>query len=361
MAKYIVNADGYLRVRASPNLNSFIIGVIPTGTVIEADASAGTWASIALDTGSIQIRTEIDLNARSLGYVYAPYLELETPVPPVPPTPVPPPVTVNHYLGINVIGQGGIAKELSSLGCKAFVIVDDPGACAAIKLAHPDAVVVNRRWSNDQLTGDQQYAKFGSIGGGVINECFNEADGSHSYGSVEQITTRINYELDWYRHVKAAGHVAALGCFSTGTPDFNNPAICEQMKRYAALYNSDPNVYFSMHNYSPNMQHIYDNSALIWYETRFKFLFEKCGFNPSLRKIIMTETGVDEGGVGGFPAHSASAQQFSNWCLWYQAAMANTQVIASMIFCFTRGMDKKWSPGYEVSQWQGELSRAARW
>ena len=272
----------------------------------------------------------------------------------------PQPVT-SHYLGVNVIGQTQLAIELSATGCKAFVVVDNPGTCESIKLAHPDAVVVNRRWSNDPLNGQQQWDKFGaSCNTGVINEIFNEADGSHSYGSVEQLRLRIDQEFQYADIARSKGALVALGCFSMGTPDFNNTAICEQMKRYAARYNSDPGIYFSLHNYSPTMAHIDDDSGLIWYETRFKFLFEKCGFNPALRKIIATETGVDEGGVGGFPAHHATSAQFTHWCERYQKIIANTQVIASMIFAFTAGRDAKWA-GYDIAAWQGELAKAAGW
>ena len=355
--EYIVLGDGGVNVRRDASTSNTPYGMVLSGTHIKVESINSGWAKVLIQAGLAGI---VDAQSNPVtGYMYAALLQ-EVVVPPTPP-PAPAPITGKHSLGVNVIGQAQIAKELSGVGCRAFVIVDNPGACESIKAAHPDAVVVNRRWSNDPLNGQQQWDKFGaSCNTGVINEIFNEADGSHSYGSVEQLRLRIDQEFQYADIARSKGALVALGCFSMGTPDFNNTAICEQMKRYAARYNSDPGIYFSLHNYSPNMTHIDDDSGLIWYETRFKFLFEKCGFNPALRKIIATETGVDEGGVGGFPAHHATSAQFTHWCERYQKIIANTQVIASMIFAFTAGRDAKWA-GYDIAAWQGELAKAAGW
>ena len=286
----------------------------------------------------------------------------------------PPLITAPHYLGVNVIHESNIAEELSGKGCMAFVILDHPDVCERIKQYHPDAVVVNRRWSNDQLTGQQQWDKFGaSLNSGVINEIFNEGDGSHSYGTASQIKARIDNEFQYADIARGKGALVAFGAYSQGTPEFdpNNPitpSIIEQVKRYAIRYNTDPGIYFSMHNYSPNMGHIDNDADLIWYERRFDFLFTKCGFDPTKRKIIITETGIDEGGIGGFPAHNATAAQFTHWCERYQQIITRpiivngvsypSPVCASMIFAYTRGAD--WQ-GFDISGWHNELKAAAGW
>jgi hypothetical protein len=52
-----------------------------------------------------------------------------------------------------------------------------------------------------------------------------------------------------------------------------------------------------------------------WFETRWHFLFTRCGFDPkSPSRIVSSETGVDEGSVGGFSVHHATDQDVLMWC-----------------------------------------------
>ena len=286
-------------------------------------------------------------------------------------TPAPQPAL--HHLGVNVIHQCDEAKVLSGKGCRAFVVMDHPDVCEQIKAAHPDAVVVNRRWTTDPLNGQQWWDRFGaSCGTGVINEIYNEAD-VFGYGNLAQIRQRIDNEMKFYEVARSRGALVAFGAFSVGTPEFaddnpNTKDIIEQCKRYAVKYNSDPGCYLTLHNYSPSMSHIDNDADLLWYERRWEFFFTRCGFDPTKRKIIVTETGVDEGGVGGFPAHKATAQQFVHWCDRYQqiikrpvvvnGASYPSPVIASMIFCVTNG--REWQ-GHDVSAWKAELAQVAGW
>jgi hypothetical protein len=57
-----------------------------------------------------------------------------------------------------------------------------------------------------------------------------------------------------------------------------------------------------------------------WFETRWHFYFTRCGFNPaSPSRIVSAETGLDEGGVGGFAAHNATNQDVVSWINRYLA------------------------------------------
>ena len=144
---------------------------------------------------------------------------------------------------------------------------------------------------------------------------------------------------------------------SMGTPDFTRQDVCDVIKaKIAPLVNSGVIGWTDMHLYSPDKTWIYKGlaqsalfgpeqhrvmkvgrdlhdavvgdivtertavsyataftdspSAQDWFETRWHFLYTRCGFDPkSGHRIISTECGVDEGGVGGFPAHSMSNQE----------------------------------------------------
>lgn len=280
--------------------------------------------------------------------------------------PVIPPVTTKIHIGINSIGNTEIPKQDSEQGCKIFLIIDNPTVCEQIAVAHPDAYVINRRYiSNWQFTGEDFWNRYGAAGHGVWNEIFNEQD-NWPYGTVKEITDRINFELDYMHRALNVGARVLLGGYSMGTPEFLNPDICHQVARYAPYVNGDPHVAYSCHNYSPNMTHIDLDNELKWYERRWEFLYTDCEFDPTnpIKKIIFSETGVDEYGTGGFSAHNATPDQFRHWCQRTQEIQARpvvvngvsypSPVIGGAIFNETCGSDAHWA-GYDICQYHAVL------
>jgi hypothetical protein len=87
-----------------------------------------------------------------------------------------------------------------------------------------------------------------------------------------------------------------------------------------------------MHLYSPTPAHIQDEGEWIWYERRWEFLFTKCGFDPRVRAIYCSETGLDEGGIGGFPQHASTQDQFRTWCARFIDAQTRPLVVAGQTF-----------------------------
>ena len=89
-------------------------------------------------------------------------------------------------------------------------------------------------------------------------------------------------------------------------------------------------------------------------------MFDKCGFDPSVRNIFCSETGLDEGGVGGFPAHSYNEHQVKEWiALNIQAQTAPITVNGKQYASPVRGQaifavgdngDARWK-GYNVTQY----------
>jgi hypothetical protein len=162
-----------------------------------------------------------------------------------------------------------------------------------------------------------------------------------------------------------------------GTPDFTSKSVCSAIQKYYAPYYNAGLFWMDHHLYSPNMEHIYRTDTQTqmwngaaqtieedeWFETRWRFLFQRCGFDPnSTSRIICSETGVDEGSVGGFVAHHASNQAVLSWCqrfLDIQAApvkVGNTAYPSPFVggAIFQVGDPVRWA-GYDMSRFESTL------
>ena len=279
--------------------------------------------------------------------------------------PPPPPVNVIPLLGVNTIGNARAALDAGSRNCRAFLCTDN-GGCHELKARYPDAIVVWRILTNNwTLTGDQLAGVAGGADDGLWYELYNEGD-NWPYGDVKQISDRINNELQAANILLAKGARVMFGGYSMGCPGFTNPAICEQVARYAPLYNGNPKVAFSMHPYSPTKDHIYSDDALIWYERRWEYLFTACGFNPDLRKIFFSEMGIDD--HGGFLANGLNDEQLTAWIKRWQVIQSRpvtvngvahpSPVMGGAIFQYGLGGDPKWL-GYDVTNQIGVIQKAA--
>lgn len=189
----------------------------------------------------------------------------------------------------------------------------------------------------------------------VIITLWNEWDGGigGADNSASGMTTFCDATIEAVNLLNARGfyNIAWLTS-SMGTPDFTNAALCDVIaQKIAPLWNDGRIRYTDMHLYSPNRNHIFSptmalvpshptprqvirekagrseylatrevggNPAMMaegafppativetdWYETRWRFLYYRCGFNPAaIGRIVSSECGLDEGGIGGFAAH----------------------------------------------------------
>lgn len=277
-------------------------------------------------------------------------------IPPV--DPPPPAVTGKTRLGVNVVtGNGDVARRAIAAGCNAVSIIN--GFQLASELAtNPNVTVMARRYVSGTLPAPSMGLYEGAESPHVVYlTVMNECD-LICYGSVEEIARRAAWDREMWRQMKAAGRHYAGGGFSVGTPDYTKPEICEAMKtHYAPLYNDGMAINY--HLYSPWPNHPMDQ----WYELRWRFLFERCGFdpNPALAGIYCDETGMDQGSVGGFPAVGFSAQQVGAWCRQFldasQGGGYGNMLRAAAIFQAGNGTD--WN-GYRVDYAFPEIGAAAQ-
>lgn len=332
-----INTDaGYLRVRRTPALEpGNILGVLRNGADVEVLGVEGAWARILLSAGGAPIQAE-DATVPVVCYMSAQYLDLSqvggatlSPVTSGPPVVTVPPVQPADHgvhapqvggnqlprLGLHTLGNGGLAREEADNGCKFFCMMDSFSDASQLVAKHPDAIVMARRYvgtkipSTDDMIGQLE----GASNRALVYIGLNEADPAGAESS--NIPARAGFDKALATRIKqVSGATYVGGTFSMGTPDFTSNDVCLLMKEhYAPLYNNGL-MAFDMHNYSPKIEHIDRDDDLIWYERRYEFLFTHCGFDPRIRAIYSSETGVDEGGVGGIPAHNYTSAQFEHWC-----------------------------------------------
>jgi len=272
--------------------------------------------------------------------------------------PPPPVITGRTRFGVTVVtGHGDYARRAINAKCNALSIINN--FQLASDLANDTSItVMARRYVNSMPPPDPDVVFEGAGSDKVVYLTpLNECD-VICYGSVEEIARRATWDKDMWAKMKAKGRRYAGGGFSMGTPDYTKPEICQAMKDYyAPLYNDGMAINY--HLYSPSLNHPMD----IWYELRWRFLFEKCGFNPdpNLAGIYSDETGLDEGGVGGFPAHGTSATQVGEWSRRFlDASQGNgygNLLRAAVIF--QSGNTTDWN-GYNVDYAINEIGAAAQ-
>ncbi len=235
--------------------------------------------------------------------------------------PQPQPQPAQVHIGFNALADGGAAGGAYNQGARFFLMMNDTDT--ANKLAAlPDTTVMYRQYWDHNPSDDELVNALGTrLHPAVIRTFINEdekRDGKNIKACADQdirVTNRLHAINPNYR--------CAAKSSAMGTPDFTDAAICDAIRQYyAPAYNAGV-IWFDMHLYSPNMNHIYQDAEVIWYETRWLWLFSKCGFNPTVRHIVSGECGVDEGGVGGFPAHHATNEQVVAYCKrWLQIQSA---------------------------------------
>lgn len=343
---------------------------LKAGQTIDATVSNG-WAAFTDERYALydQAKNRQDTLYSVMEYGGVKYLQPDTPV-------TPPPAVSGFKLGVSVLHAHELLEPAYQAGVRCFLIMDGAVAAKNFKRAHPDAIVMYRRFvpHGSGIPDPKVFAAEAGIGEGVVFVSpLNECD-SWCYGTPAEIESRAKFDNQLADMCRANGTVYAAGGFSMGTPDFTKPEICDAMRKfYAPGYNAKKYA-MNWHTYSPTMGWIYghptallsasrdtshprmfgdvitylvgrDNHPAtvrfnagkhgsyfttaaadpigqrIWFERRWEWVFDSCGFDasPNLLGIYSDETGVDEGGVGGFPAHKASDADVEKWAREYVA------------------------------------------
>ncbi len=305
---------------------------------IGPEVSDATWTPLALKEGQVLDGTvqgdffkytdprfvvynkagqRVDALYSAIKYNGLQYLAVASDPPIVPPT-------SSFKLGVSVLHAHHLLEPAYQAGIRCFLIMDGVLAAKQFKAAHPDAIVMYRRFLDhgSGIPDPKAFSAEAALGNGIVfvsplNECDNWC-----YGSPGEIQARANFDAALAAMCKANGTIYAGGGFSMGTPDFTRADICDAMKRFYAPHYNSGLMALNMHLYSPNANHINSPLEWIWYERRWQFLFDKCGFDPSpsMLGIYADEAGLDEGGIGGFPAHNLGCDAINQWAKAFVAA-----------------------------------------
>jgi hypothetical protein len=361
--KTTVTAD-LLNVRAGPGRETAVIGTLKSGDAVDVLSVKDGWAALAVSAGGAPVMQGAQ---PVVAYVSADFLDLPksngaATQSPVAPIPISTSSAAPFRLGLNVLGNTGLAQQEAALGCRYFLCLNDIAGATALKRAFPDAMVMARRFfqhgslpSADQIIDGLA----GATDPNLIYTGINEADQIGQDG--DALRRRALLDLEVARRIRQnSGAVYAAGTFSVGCPDFTNPETCQIIREiYAPAYNAGL-IAFDMHLYAPNPQHVDKPDEWLWYARRWEFLFTKCGFDPKVHAIYCSETGIDQSGPGGFRGHGISHEHFRDWCAKYialqRAPLAvdgvrySSPILGGAIFQLGGNGDPKWN-SYDVNDY----------
>ena len=220
------------------------------------------------------------------------------------------------WLGVHTLKISRGAFDAFDRGCRWFTVLED--ADLARELTRRGArVALRHTWSNWMITPEEFMNWVGEPIPDVIYLGINESD---SIGAdAASIRRRAEFDLSVAKKIRIKSHFTALygaASFAAGSPDFSNADVCMAIRDgYAEAYNAGM-ILFDMHNYVPSMR---GDSALRgdggrrWFARRWEFLFQRCGFDPQVRNIISSETGLDS--AGGFIKNRVSNEDFGAFCI----------------------------------------------
>ncbi|MFC1466053.1 MAG: hypothetical protein ACFLMY_14525 [Candidatus Brachytrichaceae bacterium NZ_4S206] len=314
--KATVIAD-LLNVRLKPSLEGMVLGMLKKGTVVDVLSVRDGWAAVPLQVSGTNLRFGPNESDQPVGvFVSTTWLEFHGEPPPDTGSDIVRPPRTTFKLGIHAMTNSEVAFEEARHGCKFFLCMNNFAGASQLKRAHPDAVVMVRRFFEHGVVPSVEQIINGLEGATDKNLIYiglNEADQLGQDGN--DLRRRAQIDLEVARRIKqGSGATYAAGTFSMGCPDFTNSETCDIIRElYAPAYNSGL-IAFDMHLYSPNPQHIDQPNEWKWFERRWEFLFTRCGFDPKVRAIYCSECGLDQGGVGGFKAHAYSQEKFRDWC-----------------------------------------------
>jgi hypothetical protein len=353
---------GLLNVRLKPAMDGAIVGMLPKGTKVNVISTNDGWAAISLEASGTPLRygpRETDQPVTA--YVSTTWLEFES---------SPPDDGIDRTsqfkLGIHAMTNSEVAFGEAQQGCKFFLCMDNFTGASELKRAHPDAIVMARRFfqhgvvpSVEQIINGLEGARHREL----IYIGLNEADQLGQNGDDLRYRAQIDIEVA-QRIRQGSGATYAAGTFSMGTPDFTNPETCQIIRElYAPAYNNGL-IAFDMHLYSPNPQHINQPHEWKWFERRWEFLFTHCGFDPTVRAIYCSECGLDEGGIGGFKAHDYSQEKFADWCDKYIRLQSAPLVIDGKTYpspiiggAIFQASDRGSWAGYDITDYLPTLRR----
>lgn len=344
--KGFINAVDGLRLRQSYPTGNIIL-TIPYNTIVNVVKVENGWAAISLE----------EYNEMSFSQFFWAKMEFITPL-------------INNYtLGIHFIDNHQEARNALSRGLKAALVMN--GKVSAAKLARdfPNATIVYRR--NYEGQNAQDFFKALEVAADDPPNLFYVGMNEGTTNSDKTIRERFFFDTTLAKLIndRRKTPMPSYLAFSGG---HGNPAWIEQgwmqailKDTYAKAYN-DGVFAFDCHNYTcGTYPRLGSYVSPTWYETRTNRLFVDCGFNPQIRNIWHTESGIEGGcsdgktkpGIpGGFRVNNYSIPEFREWVRREKKIQSEAIVIGANSyaspnrfgFVYQRGDSGMWG-GYDLT------------
>ena len=302
-----------------------------------------------------------------------------TPIPTIVPTPLPTiavddAIRFGYKLGVNCVDDYDVrsgANYAATLGAPVIVVYISKSAAVELKQRYPRTMVVYRPFLNDVGNNLAELIKRLELSPGDP-AMFYLGHNENEIGidlSPDGIRARAAFDIQVAQHLKdrQPNSIYLAGSFAHGTPDFTNPEVCRAIKEsYAPAYNRGL-LWMDLHNYTlgrrfpthpPAGAGIVDT---IWYERRWQWLFTNCGFDPTVRHIVASETGV-EAGSGGFASAGYSEAQLTDWLIDYRRTQLTPLMVNGRAYpspfrfgaLFQFGNNSRWH-GYDLRSFESAL------
>lgn len=304
MAKYICHTD--VKGRSFPEIKpeSWVPLVTKEGTLIEATEIAGGWLKYSVDVYSRKewFNEKVD---------------------------TPPPVSGRKppMLGVHVRHHTVNADWALSQGCPFVVVLGDKLGAVQMAQKYPGKKVCYRSWfGNARLTPAEMIQTLGVAKQDppMLFVGYNEYDSIG--GSAEDLKTHALFDIEVAKRIKDInpGSLYLAATFPHGNPDITKPEICDVLRQYYAPGYNSGLFGADLHNYSKlELQKDRNQKPAepdVWLLRRWEWFFTKCGFDPKVRNIWSTETGV-EAGAGGFrwaENYGWGDKELLDWCKLHQ-------------------------------------------
>jgi hypothetical protein len=314
----------FLRLRRTPEKTlDNVMGAIKNGatvTIIQEVASG--WTKVKVNTEDVFVTAG---SVPTEGWVMSGLLAKPLP---------PPPQSTRPIIGLHVIGDGDAANEAVTQ-LKAPIVTIMHNKMQAVQLArqYPNTTIIYRGWLDRANVNPTQMLQRLELGDHSVNDprmgYVGRNENDEGIGcDPEGIKRRAYFDIEVAQGVRryqpSAFYLA--GSYSMGTPDITDPDVCNAIRTYYSEAYNTGLMGWDNHNYSPSLGWNTDGKSP-WWLTRWVNLFTLCGFDPRVRNVWATETGIDEGGVGGFPAHGVDDATFRDWLVYNEKEQGKPIVI----------------------------------
>ncbi len=348
-----VKATNGLRVRQAP-INGDILGSLPFGIKIDVTDEGNGWSSLELSAGGVKLSQR--------GFVSNEWLTFQNTNPI--PVPVPTPKGKTISVGLNTLYSTEHAVEALSRGCNMILTINNVAGAAELKRQYPKAEIIVRKIFYKGYPPDVDFA-LKELGVNANNPPLNyvllNEDDHMSFRKDMKARSEIDVAFARKMKEKAPNARFLAYMYPAACNAADEQGFASDIQKYYTPHFNSGLMDVDHHPYEPNFHNLFEMRANgpqhVWWATRYRFLFQCCGFNYRPNSVWASEAGLDEQSVGGFNQVNPSKEEFGKWMDEYarlleEPFMCNGQMMDSPVkgVCIFQYREKNSASG---SGWEG--------